>query len=180
MAFLIAVLALLARRRPLSEVVNVSHFHDLGKLLFMFVMLWGYLEYSQLIIIWSGNLTHEIPWFLPTFGTNWGYVGGAALIVFQFLVPFLLLLSRPLKRNPKALCWVVGLLFVMRFVDLFWIVMPQVYTTGFRINWMNFTVPLALGGLWMAAFLWQLKRRPLLPLGAPNLERALTHGEHRK
>ncbi len=179
-SFAIVAIAALSRREPMAGAVKTAHFHDLGKLLFMFVMLWGYLEYSQLIIVWSGNLTHEIPWFLPTFGTSWGWVGGLVLILFQFLIPFLLLLSRPLKRNPKALCCVVGLLFVMRFVDLFWLVMPQAYTSGFRINWMNFTLPLALGGLWMAAFLWQLKRRPLLPLGAPNLERALTHGEHRR
>lgn len=177
-SFAIVATALLSRREPMSGAVKASHFHDLGKLLFMFVMLWGYLEFSQLIIVWSGNLTNEIPWYLPTFGTTWGWVGGLALIVFHFLVPFALLLSRPLKRNPKRLSWVVGLLFVMQFVDLFWIVIPQAYTHGFRLHWLNFTVPLGLGGFWIAAFLWQLKKRPLLPLGAPNLQKALTHGQH--
>jgi len=175
MAFVIVVVALLSKRQPLSEAVNTSHFHDLGKLLFMFVMLWGYMEFSQLLIVWSGNLTDEIPWFLPSFGTTWGWVGGA-LIAFQFVVPFLLLLSRDIKRNPKALCSVVGVIIVMRFVDLFWIVMPGFRMKGFAVNWMNFTVPLALGGLWIAVFLWQLGKDPLLPLGAPNLENALRHG----
>jgi hypothetical protein len=177
-AFAIVATALLSRREPMSGAVKTAHFHDLGKLLLMFVMLWGYLAFSQLIIVWSGNLTDEIPWYLPTFGTNWGWLGGLVLILFQFLVPFLLLLSRPLKRNPKMLCGVVGILFVMRFVDLFWLVMPQFYTRGFRLHWLNFSVPLSLGGFWVAVFLWQLKKRPLLPIGAPNLERALAHGEH--
>ena len=132
----------------------------------MFVMLWGYMAFSQLLIVWSGNLTNEIPWYLPTFGTTWGWVGGFGLIVFQFLIPFLLLLSKPIKQNPVLLCSVVGLLIFMRFVDLFWIVVPQVYPNGFRLNWLNFSVPLALGGFWIAAFLWQLRKRPLLPLGA--------------
>lgn len=175
--FAIAILALLSRREPMSGAVKTAHFHDLGKLLFMFVMLWGYLAFSQLIIIWSGNLSDEIPWYLPTFGTSWGWVGGFCLILFQFVVPFLLLLSKQLKRNPKALCTVVGILLFMRFVDLFWLVMPQAYLKGFRLSWLNFSVPLALGGLWIAAFLWQLKKRPLVPLGAPNLEKALHHGE---
>jgi len=169
------VVALLSRRRPLSEAVNTSHFHDLGKLLFMFIMLWGYMEFSQLLIVWSGNLTDEIPWYLPTFGTTWGWVG-AALIAFQFVVPFLLLLSRGIKRNPKALCGVVSIIILMRFVDLFWIVMPGFHATGFTFHWLNLTVPLALGGLWLAVFLWQLEQGPLLPLGAPNLENALHHG----
>lgn len=175
MAFVIVVVALLSRRQPLSEAVKPSHFHDLGKLLFMFVMLWGYMEFSQLLIVWAGNLTGEIPWYLPTFATTWGWVG-AALIAFQFLVPFLLLLSRKIKRNPKALCGVVSIIMFMRFVDLFWIVMPGFRMSGFSLNWLNISVPLALGGLWIAAFLWQLGKGPLLPLRAPNLEDALYHG----
>ena len=133
------------------------------------------MEFSQLLIVWSGNLTTEIPWYLPTFGTTWGWVG-SALIVFQFLVPFLLLLSRDIKRNPKALCGVVSIIVFMRFVDLFWIVMPGSHSTGITFNWLNVSVPLALGGLWITAFLWQLGKGPLLPLGAPNLENALRHG----
>jgi hypothetical protein len=176
MAFVIVVAALLSRRRPLSEAVNTSHFHDLGKLLFMFVMLWGYMAFSQLLIVWSGNLTKEIPYYWPSFHTSWGWVGWA-LILFQFLVPFLLLLSRKLKRSPRALCSVVGIIIVMRFVDLFWMIIPGTHTEGFSVNWLNFSIPLALGGLWIAAFLWQLGKGPLLPLGAPNLQEALRHGQ---
>ena len=177
MAFLIVVAALLSRRRPLSEVVNPSHFHDLGKLLFMFIMLWGYMAFSQLLIVWAGNLTDEIPWYLPSFKTSWAWVG-VALIAVQFLVPFLLLLSRKLKRTPAALCGVVGIILVMRFVDLFWIVMPEFHPRGVQINWLNFSAPLGLGGFWIAAFLWQLRKSPLLPLQAPNLEGAILHGRH--
>ena len=131
---------------------------------------------SELLIVWSGNLTDEIPWYLRRFATSWGWLG-VMLIVLEFIVPFLLLLSRPLKRNITALCSVVGLIIFMRFVDLMWIVMPAYYQHGFRLSWLNFSVPLALGGLWIAAFVWHLKNRPLLPLQAPNLERALQHGE---
>jgi hypothetical protein len=153
-----------------------AHLHDLGKLLLVFVMLWAYFEFSQLVIIWSGNLTDEIPWYLHRFATSWGWLG-VLLIVFEFIVPFLLLLSRPLKRNVTALCCVVGLIIVMRWVDLMWIVMPEYYQRGFRITWLNFCVPLSIGCLWIADFTWQLGRRPLLPLQAPNLERALRHGD---
>ena len=174
MCFVILVLAALSKRSPVAAIVKPRHFHDLGKLLLMFVMLWAYMAYSQLLIIWSGNLTQEIPWYLPRWSTSWGWVG-AALIVFQFLVPFLLLLSRALKRNPAALMVPVGILILMRFVDLFWIVMPNFSITGFEIHWLNLTVPLAIGGLWLAVFLWLLPRRPFLPVRAPNLEQAVAH-----
>lgn len=175
-AFAIIAMALLSKREPLASKFKPAHLHDLGKLLLAFVMLWAYFAFSQLLIIWTGNLTDEIPWYLRRFATSWGWLG-AALILFQFIVPFLLLLSRPLKRNVVALSCVVGLIIVMRFVDLTWIVMPGYYKNGLRIHWLNFSVPLAMGGLWIAFFLWELKQRPLLPLQAPNLETALHHGD---
>lgn len=164
----------LARWEPMSAALRPRRFHDLGKLLLVFVMLWAYFAFSQLLIVWSGNLSGEIPWFLPRMGTSWGWLGGA-LIVLQFIVPFLLLLSRPLKRNAVALASVAVLLVVIRFVDLFWIVMPSAHPAGLQIHWLNFTLPVAIGCIWTALFLRTLIRRPLLPLGAPELEEALHH-----
>jgi hypothetical protein len=175
-SFAILALALLSRRRPMSQALRASHFHDLGKLLLMFVMLWAYFQFSQLLIVWSGNLSNEIPWYMPRFATSWRWLG-SALIYGQFLVPFLLLLSRPLKRNPWTLCVVVMIVLIMRFVDLFWIVMPQFYGTAIHFHWLNFSVPLGLGGLWVGTFVRQLKKRPLLPLQDPALEQALHHGD---
>lgn len=175
-AFVIIAMALLSRREPLASRFKPAHLHDLGKLLLVFVMLWAYFAFSELVIVWSGNLTDEIPWYLHRFATSWGWLG-VLLIVFEFIVPFLLLLSRPLKRNVTALCCVVGIIIVMRWVDLMWIVMPGYYQHGLRLTWMNFVVPASIGCLWIAVFVWQLKQRPLLPLQAPNLERALQHGE---
>jgi hypothetical protein len=175
-AFLIIVMALLSRREPFSRIFKPKHLHDLGKLLLVFVMLWAYFEFSQLVVVWSGNLTDEIPWYLHRFATSWGWLG-VMLIVLEFIVPFLLLLSRPLKRNVVALCCVVSLIILMRWVDLMWIVMPQYYQRGFRLTWMNIVVPASIGCLWIAVFVWQLQKRPLLPLQAPNLERALQQSE---
>ena len=176
MCFAIVIIALLSRREPMADALRPSHFHDLGKLVLMFLMLWAYFQFSQLLIVWSGNLSNEIPWYMPRFATTWHGVG-AALIYVQFLVPFLLLLSRPLKRNRWTLSAIVIALLMMRFVDLFWIVMPQFHLDGFHVSWLNFSVPLGLGGIWIATFLWQLQKRPLLPLRDPTLEQALHHGE---
>ncbi|MBV8571373.1 MAG: hypothetical protein JO319_12210 [Acidobacteriaceae bacterium] len=173
-AFVIIVLTLLARREPLLSKLKTSHIHDLGKLLLTFVMVWAYFAFSQLVIVWSGNLTDEIPWYLRRFATSWGVLG-VLLIIFEFIVPFLLLLSRPLKRNAYALCGVVGIIIVMRWIDLAWIVFPEYYHEGFRVTWLDFAVPLAMSSLWVAVFVWELRKRPLLPLQPPNLTRALLH-----
>jgi hypothetical protein len=175
-AFVIIAMVLLSKREPLASKFTPTHLHDLGKLLLTFVMLWAYFSFSQLLIVWSGNMTDEIPWYLRRLGTSWGWLG-VMLIVLEFIVPFLLLLSKYVKRNAKVLCGVVGIIIFMRFVDLMWIVMPGYYQRGFRLSWLNFSVPLAIGGLWIATFIRQLRDRPLLPVQAPNLERALKHGE---
>lgn len=176
LGFGIIVLALLSRRRPLSETLKPAHFQDLGKLMLMFVMLWAYFGFSQLLIIWAGNLPAEIHYYVERFTTSWGWLG-VALIALQFFIPFLLLLSRPLKRNAIALSVIVLVLLIMRFVDLFWIVMPKFYAHGVHIHWLNFAVPIGIGGVWLGVFLGELLKWPLIPPRAANLEAALHHGE---
>jgi hypothetical protein len=175
-AILILTLAMLSRREPMASVLRPVHFHDLGKLLLMFVMIWAYFSFSQLLIVWSGDITGEITWFIRRMNTSWGWFGGA-LIVLQFIVPFLLLLSRPLKRSLPALCSVAGLILFMRWVEATWIVLPSYDRHGLRLVWLDFTAPLAIAGIWFAAFMWQLGKRPLMPERAPNLEAALHHAE---
>ena len=97
-----------------------SHLHDLGNLLLAFVMLWAYFSFSQFLIIWSGNLPQEITWYVQRTQTNWRFVG-TALIAFHFAVPFLLLLSRTVKRHGETLLAVAAALLFLRAVDLWWL-----------------------------------------------------------
>ncbi len=100
LALLITIGVYLSGREPMSRIYQSKHFHDLGKLLLTVVMVWAYFSFSQLLIIWSGNLPEEIPWYLERFksGTQWRWIG-IALILLNFALPFMLLLSRPLKHN---------------------------------------------------------------------------------
>lgn len=175
LAFLICVLVILSSREPLSEVLTHRHLHDVGKLLLAFVMVWAYFSFSQLLVIWSGNLPEEIPWYLNRFAGGWQYIG-VALVLLHFALPFALLLSRDLKRNFRLLSAVAVGVLVMRFVDLYWMVAPDFHQGKFFVSWVDFLMPFALGGLWLAAYLWQLELRPLMPVGDPHLEEALEHG----
>jgi hypothetical protein len=175
MALTIAVLALLAQSEPISEAVQPRHFHDLGKLLLAFVMLWAYFAFSQLMIIWAGNLPEEIPWYLNRMHGGWGAIG-LLVVLFHFAVPFALLLSRNIKRNARTLGLLALGIFAARWVDLVWLIAPE-YSTRLRIHWMDLLAPVGLGGIWLAFYFWQLQSRPLLPIGDSYLQKALEHGE---
>jgi hypothetical protein len=174
LAFAIVVMAWLADEEPLAEVITPDRFQDLGNFLLTFVMAWIYVAFSQYLIIWFGNLPEEITWYLRRGYGSWGWVA-LFLLLFHFAVPFIALFSRPLKRRASLLAAVAaGLLFV-HWVELFWLVMPAFYPGGLHLHWMDVIVPIGVGGLWLALFLWQLQRRSLLPL-AGHLQGVREHG----
>ncbi|RMD85939.1 MAG: hypothetical protein D6815_00860 [Candidatus Dadabacteria bacterium] len=164
MAFAIVVAAALARQPAIGRWVTADRFHDLGKLLLAFVMLWAYFSFSQYLIIWSGDLPEEIPWYLHRLAGGWRAVG-IALIVFHFAVPFVVLLSREVKRRPGALAAVAVGLLVLRWVEVYWLVVPTFHPTGLFVHWLAPATAVAMGGLWLAAFVRFLDRAPLLPVG---------------
>jgi hypothetical protein len=176
MSLMISVVVLLAQTEPLRSVIQKRHLHDLGKLLLAFVMLWAYFDFSQLLIIWSGNQPEEISFYRTRLYGQWGVVA-VIVLIFHFFVPFFLLLSRSLKRNPSTLTKVAIWLILMRLVDLYWMTRPE-FTSSAMPNIWDLAAPLALGGLWFGVFAWQLQQRPLLPLGDPKLEEAIENHEH--
>lgn len=176
-AFIIAVLILIAGSAPLARFVEAKHYHDLGKLMLAFVMFWAYVSFSQYLIIWAGNLPEEIPWYLRRLQGGWGWVG-AALVVLHFALPFFLLLPASANRNPRILLGVAGLVLFMRLVDVFWLTRPAFAEGGFHLHWIDLLAPVAVGGLWLAAFLRQLGKRPLLPVNDPEMQQALAHATH--
>ena len=174
MALVIVALGLFGRDKPLMDVTRPSVVHDLGKLMLAFIMLWAYLNLSQFLIIWSGNLPEEIPWYLRRLHGGWQYLA-LLLVAFHFVLPFLLLLSRDLKRHARLLALVAGGVLVMRLVDLFWLIAPNLQghgehaAHGMSVHWLDFVAPIGMGGLWIASFARELANRPLLPLGEPEL-----------
>jgi hypothetical protein len=179
MAFVITMLTWLAGREPMNQVIGPRHIHDLGKLMLAFTMVWAYFNLSQYLIIWSGNLPEETTWYLARSKGGWGVVG-VIIIFFHFAFPFIILLSRDVKRNFRWISLIAIFIMCIRLVDLFYLIEPNPMASlpgmDFHISWMDFVAPIAVGGLWLWWFFGELKRMPLMPPKDPFLESAIEHG----
>ena len=171
-AFLIIVVVWLSRRPPLRAIVLPSHLHDLGNLMLAFTMLWAYFAFSQYLIIWSGNLPAEIDWYLHRSFTSWRIIA-LSLVVTHFALPFVLLLSRRIKRQAELIVKVAVWVLAVRLLDMLWLVAPAFHHDGLSVSWMDVTLPIALGGIWLTAFIWQLRGRAILPVHDPEFEETL-------
>lgn len=162
-ALVVVVVAALARQGPMARATSPLLWNDYGNLLLAFTMLWMYLAFSQYLVIWSGNIREEVVWYLRRLNGGWQWVA-LSLVIFSFALPFLVLLSRELKRRAALLALVAGLVAAMRYLDLLWTVAPAFHPAELRLSWLDVVLPLGLGGLWLGAYLRQLARGPLLPL----------------
>jgi hypothetical protein len=167
LAFVILLLADAARSAELGPLTGEDSFHKLGNLLLAFTMLWAYLAFGQLLIIWSGNLPDEIRWYLHRVNDGWRYVAGF-IALFQFFLPFFLLLMRPIKKRRKLLARVAVCVFLSHIVTVWWTVAPSFHSEHLYVDWLAFAALLGVAGIWFAAFLWNLERRSLVPLNDPR------------
>jgi hypothetical protein len=187
LSFTVVIAAMLMPKEPTEGWLQPSHFHDLGKLMFAFVMLWAYFNFSQYLLTYAANLVEEVPYMIVRTTHGWEYLA-LFLVTFHFAVPWLLLLSRDRKRNARRLVLVALWLLAMRYADLFMMIAPEFAATGgnlhahagegehvshFFVHWLDLAAPLAIGGLWLWMFFSQLGRRPLFPVGDPYLRESL-------
>lgn len=178
MSFILLMLNSLSSSEPLKDCIRPRDYNDLGNLMLTFLLLWAYLSFDQFLLIWAGNLKDEIPWYVTRMADGWGWIA-VILIIFHFFVPFFYLLMRPLKRNLGYLSLVAGYLVVLTLVDVYWLVVPAFQKIGPHVHLLDILGVVGIGGIWLAAFLWQLKKSPLLPLHDPRFEGVLLneHGD---
>ena len=161
-----------AVRQKIADEEWATYFNDLGNFLLGFVMIWAYFSFSQYLIIWSANLPEEAIWYYHRSRGGWQWVG-MFLIAFHFALPFFLLLSRFIKRRAQLLTGLAVLIFLIRIVDLYWLVVPAWYPDGLHVHWLDAALVITLGGAWAAVFFRQLATRPLLPLYDPQLRESV-------
>ena len=175
----ILTLILLSRYEPIKTLFRMTEQHDLGKLAFAFVMLNIYLTFAEFLIIWSGNVPDEIPWYLHRIHGGWWTICSLDVIC-HWVIPFVLLLSRDIKRSKHKMIWLAVFMIGARFIDMFWLIEPNFPDAASNLHLAGnlgilayVTVPIAVVALWMVFYLTELMRRPLLNLNDPHTEELL-------
>jgi hypothetical protein len=177
LAFSIIVAIALSKAEPFRTILRQTEQHDLGKLTFAFVMLNIYLAFGQFLIIWSGNLPEEIPWYLDRIRGHWGVIITLDFI-FHWLIPFTMLLSRDIKRNKKRLTRVCQWMIFAKAFDLFWLIEPNYKDAARHLHFSwgileYAAVPVAMAAFWVAFFCTRLQSRPLVQVNDPHLAEIL-------
>lgn len=167
---LIAVVAYAAQRGSLivRAAVTPDHFGALGKLLLTFVVFWAYIAFSQYLIIWIGDIPADTPWYLSRARGSWGVLA-VIVLVGQFALPFIALLSRTFKRRPRALALLGAWLLLMHVLETYWLVVPASEPDGMHPSWLDIAALLLVAGSTVATAAWRASGAPSLPRGDPYL-----------
>lgn len=179
LAALTLIVILLNERGYLSSRLNKDHYYSLGTLLFAFTCFWGYIAFSQYMLIWYANLPEENFWFLNRWTGGWEYFS-ILLILMHFIIPFGALLSYPAKTNPKRLKFMSVWILLSHYLDLYWLVMPNLSISGhgYLFSWLDFVFPIGIVGLLILVFNIKAKKYNLIPVGDPKLQRGLDFTLH--
>jgi hypothetical protein len=183
LCFSVLIFAIVGGYAPMDRVLGRRHLHDIGKLILAFVMVWAYFNFSQLLIIYSGNIPEETTWYLARMSTGWFWVG-IFLVLFHFAFPFVYLFRQDWKKNIRTIGFISFFILAMRLVDMFFLISPnpRIATHGetlplsLSFSWLDITAPIGIGGIWLWYFFGQLMSRPLVPVMDPFLENAIEHG----
>jgi hypothetical protein len=165
LSFGVLAAMLLSGFEPIASLITKRRLRDLGNLMLASILLWAYIAFTEYLIIWAGNIPHETSWFRHRFWAGWGRLAWL-LLALHFFVPFFLLLQRAVKHRPALLAGIAAWLLFMRLAELFWMVEPS-RNSNFLLHWMDILLPVGLGGIWLALFLWQIEKRPLVPAYDP-------------
>jgi len=175
LAFVTFFLSRLANTPAMQGILKPSHLRDLGNLLLTFVMFYAYVAFSEFLLIWYANLHEEIPYYINRVTGVWGAIA-ICIIIFHFFLPFFMLLMRPIKDRPQTIGVVTVVILVIRYVAIYWLITPAWYGEHFHYSIWSLTSLVGIGGVWIWAFIEQLKGQTIIPIHETWVEEAIREG----
>jgi hypothetical protein len=158
----------------LRGTITVEHYHDLGKLMFAFIIFWTYIGFSQYFLIWYGNIPEETVWYLQRWEGSWKAI--SMIILFgHFVIPFTVLLFRFTKRTLTPLLIMAAWIVLMHWVDHYWLVYPTFSPKGASFTWIEPAATIGIGGIFFWAFWSRFSSKALVPVGDPKLASSIHH-----
>ena len=173
----LTITANMLRNNGAGELITAEHSHDLGKFLFAFTVWWAYIGGSQYFLIWYGNIPEETIWFLHRWEHGWKELS-LFLIFFHFIVPFIVLAFRAVKRIPVLLILLSSLMLLMHFVDHFWLIAPTFNDHHLSFSWMHLSSLLGIGGVFVWWFFRLMGKDPVVAMNDPKLQKSIEHTVH--
>ncbi len=172
LAVLPLIVALLQSTGRMVHAVTPEHYHDLGKLLFGFVVFWAYIAFFQFMLIWYANIPEETAWYMLRMNDGWT-LPALTLLIGHFALPFAFLMSRWVKRNRVLLAFAAAWVLLMHWVDLYWLVLPPTSPIRIPLHLLDLTTLVGIGGLFVATTAWTMRNRALVPRKDPRLDESL-------
>ncbi|MFC2150602.1 hypothetical protein ACFLQV_03770 [Calditrichota bacterium] len=172
LASMILITTYLRYKGVLTEIITTEHFHDIGKLMFAFVILWAYMAFSQYFLIWYANIPEETIWYHHRWVGSWRVISWL-IVIGHFGVPFFALITRPAKRNPYYLSVIALWLVFMHWVDLYWNIVPNLHHEGFHISWMDLSLTIGMGLIFCGMFWMKLAKHPIVTFKDPKLQASI-------
>lgn len=174
---LLNVFPSLSLGRSWTHLTTPVPYKDLGALLLTMVLSWAYVAYFQMLIMWAGNIPEEVTWYVARVKGGWDIIA-IFVVLFQFALPFAIMISIRARHNLKRLAWLGGLLLLTNLINLFWQIKPAFFPGQLTLSWLDLVLPVALGGLWFAGFLYMLQRRPALTIADSAILSGDEHSAH--
>jgi len=172
LAFLAIVTVSLKNSKVLDEVISAEHYHDIGKLMFAFMVVWAYFAFSQYLLIWYANIPEETIYYHQRWVGGWKFMS-VFIVLGHFLIPFILLMSRHVKRNQNLLRAFAVWLLAMHWLDLYWNIMPVLHPTNAMPSWLDLTTMMGIGGIFVFLFWKRLTSHAVVALNDPKLEESI-------
>ncbi len=170
---IIALIVIILHKKGYFRLLNNSHLHDFTRYIFMASIVWGYFNFAEFMLIWYANIPEETAFFVHRWHGTYKVLFFANIAI-NWFVPFIVLMPRKTSRSKPVMVWVIILLMVGQFTELYYIIWPAVVHDA-KFGLLEIGVFLGFLGLFSFVVARSLSKANLIPKNHPFLQESIHH-----